>query len=80
MLKNEDDVIEQVPGFNIQKQRRIAVLLENYCRRYTGLQTMRFIPLDDFAEGAHGAAATLPVIRHCGEPMLDLSGGVKTLN
>ena len=80
MLKHEDYVIEQIDRLDVEQQRRVAVLFEDYCSADRGLQAMGLVSLHYFAKRAQGAALTLPVVRHVAEIALHLRGLTQRLD
>jgi hypothetical protein len=56
------------------------MLLENHGGGNGSFEAMRFVSLHDFAKRSHRATLGFPVVRHFGQPALDLRRGVQTLN
>jgi hypothetical protein len=79
-LKDEKDMVKQVDGLDIQEQRRVTVLFENYCGPDRRFQTMDFVSFNNLAERPHRTALPFPVVRHPSQPTLHLRRCAQTLN
>src|SRR5258705_5381566 len=80
MLKNENHVVEQIPGLEAHQPWLVTVLLKNDGSDECGFHTMCLTAFHNLTKGSLRAAVTLPVVGHRTEESLDLSGSSKGLD
>ena len=56
------------------------MLLQNYRSANRAFEAVDFVVLEHLPKGPHGAAVSLPVVRHLTEKSLDLCGRVESLH
>ena len=60
LFENKNYVVEKILRFEIQKQWRVAMLLQNNRGAYRSFETVSFVSFNEFAKRSHGAAVQSP--------------------
>ena len=74
LLEDEQHVVQQINGFQVQQERRIPMLLQNHSRRDRGFETVRLVSFNHLAKRPHRPTVTFPVIRQGAEKRCTFAG------